>query len=304
MSIVILGSTGMLGSALLDFFDESEISVIQISRFSEGVRRLNQNIKFDINKDSVQGLVKKLPEGCNLINASGMIKHKIQDDNLQDIATAIKVNSLFPTELSFYCLEKNIRIFQIATDCVFSGNRGMYSESDSHDPVDIYGITKSLGENLSRNLMTLRCSMIGMEKNSNLGFLNWVVSQPKNAALNGYENHLWNGLTTLHVAKILTGIIDKDLFAAGTHHLVPRDSVSKLELMKEIAKSFQRMDVQINHTSAATAVDRRLITVNETQNDKWWKAAGYSEPISISEMVAEYFEWVNMIRLNNRGLTK
>ena len=43
-------------------------------------------------------------------------------------------------------LNKKIKIFQIATDCVYSGRLGKYNEKSEHDDTDIYGVTKSLGE--------------------------------------------------------------------------------------------------------------------------------------------------------------
>jgi dTDP-4-dehydrorhamnose reductase len=301
MSLAILGSTGMFGSALVDYFESVGVPVIEISRSSEGIYAKNNHIKFDINTKSASELIEQLPAGCQLINASGVIKHKINEKSMADISTAIKVNSLFPQELSLKCLEKDIKIFQIATDCVYSGTRGNYSEADDHDPTDIYGVTKSLGEILSPNVMTLRCSMIGIEKASSVEFLNWVIDQPPNASLNGFVDHLWNGLTTLHVAKILKGIIDRGSFKSGTYHLVPSDFVSKYELINMVAKEFDRDDLVIQNTNSATPVDRRLITNYERENREHWESAGYSELLSISEMLSEYANWIKENRQNSRG---
>jgi dTDP-4-dehydrorhamnose reductase len=301
MSLAILGSTGMFGSALVDYFESVGVPVIEISKSSEGIYAKNNHIKFDINTKSASELIEQLPAGCQLINASGVIKHKINEKSMADISTAIKVNSLFPQELSLKCLEKDIKIFQIATDCVYSGTRGNYSEADDHDPTDIYGVTKSLGEILSPNVMTLRCSMIGIEKASSVEFLNWVIDQPPNASLNGFVDHLWNGLTTLHVAKILKGIIDRGSFKSGTYHLVPSDFVSKYELINMVAKEFDRDDLVIQNTNSATPVDRRLITNYERENREHWESAGYSEPLSISEMLSEYANWIKENRQNSRG---
>jgi dTDP-4-dehydrorhamnose reductase len=301
MSLAILGSTGMLGSALVDYFQSVGVPVLEISRSSESIYASNRHIEFDINTQSASELIEQLPVGCQLINASGVIRHKIDEKSMADLTTAIKVNSLFPHELTAKCLEKNIKVFQIATDCVFSGGRGSYSEADTHDPTDIYGVTKSLGEILSPNVMTLRCSMVGIEKGSSIEFLNWVIDQPLNSSLNGFINHLWNGLTTLHVAKILKGIIDRGSFKSGTYHLVPSDFVSKYELITMVAKEFGRDDLAVQSTNGASAVDRRLITIYESENREHWESAGYSEGLSISEMLSEYASWIKEHRQNSGG---
>jgi dTDP-4-dehydrorhamnose reductase len=301
MSLAILGSTGMLGSALVDYFQSVGVPVIEISRSSESIYASNKHIGFDIDTQSASELIEQLPVGCQLINASGVIKHKINEKSMADLSSAIRVNSLFPHELAIKCLEKNIKVFQIATDCVFSGVRGNYSEADDHDPTDIYGVTKSLGEILSPNVMTLRCSMIGIEKGARIEFLNWVIDQPPNASLNGFVNHLWNGLTTLHVAKILKGIIDHGAFKSGTYHLLPSDFVSKYELAKMAAKEFDRDDLVIQSTNSATPVDRRLITNYEGENREHWEWAGYSEPIGTAEMLSEYANWIKEHRQNSGG---
>ena len=301
MSLAILGSTGMFGSALVDYFHSVGLPVIEISRSSESIYASNKHIGFDIDTQSASELIEQLPEGCQLINASGVIKHKINEKSMANISTAIKVNSLFPQELSLKCLEKDIKVFQIATDCVYSGVRGSYSEADTHDPTDIYGVTKSLGEILSPDVMTLRCSMIGIEKGSSIEFLNWVIDQPPNASLNGFVNHLWNGLTTLHVAKILKGIIDRGSFKSGTYHLVPSDFISKYELIRMAAKEFDRDDLVVQSTNGVSAVDRRLITNYERENREHWEWAGYSEPLSISEMFSEYANWIKERRQNSGG---
>ena len=64
---------------------------------------------------------------------------------MHQIKAAIKVNSLFPFQLSKIIKLKKNKIYQI-TDCVFSGEKGNYNEMSEHDALDVYGKTKSLGK--------------------------------------------------------------------------------------------------------------------------------------------------------------
>ena len=92
----------------------------------------------------------------------------------------------------------------MATDCVFSGQTGAYSESSAHDALDVYGKTKSLGEVPSPAVMNLRVSVIGK---GSQGLYHWVASQPHGAVINGYLDHQWNGITSVEYGRIIAGII-------------------------------------------------------------------------------------------------
>jgi dTDP-4-dehydrorhamnose reductase len=140
--------------------------------------------------------------------------------------------------------------------------------------------------------MILRCSVIGREVNSHVEFIDWILGQAKDAKLNGFSNHMWNGITTLHYAKIVLGIISANTFISGIHHVVPSDSTSKFEMINMVCKSFAREDIKIEKVLAETAIDRRLDTKFPEVNSDLWLNAGYDKPLSIQEMITEYSNWV------------
>ena len=292
-SILVIGSTGMLGSAVTKYLTSSHHEVIESNTSGNPLVLSNVCIKFDISRNSAEELLKLVPGQVNyIINCSGVIKHKIIDNDLKSTAGAKRINSDFPAELAIAGDTKSIRIIQIATDCVFSGSSGLYNEESAHDATDIYGLTKSNGEVAMDNLMILRCSVIGKEFNSHIEFIDWILCQPKNARLTGFSNHLWNGITTLHFAKIVLGVISANAFNPGKHHVLPSDSVSKFEMIKMVCKSFAREDIQIEKVAAETAIDRRLSTKFPDINRDLWFNAGYDKPISVQEMITEYSNWV------------
>jgi dTDP-4-dehydrorhamnose reductase len=253
----------------------------------------NPCIKFDISKKSAEELLNLISVPLDyIVNCSGVIKHKIDESDLVSISNAKRINSDFPGELAIACNARPLRIVQIATDCVYSGDLGLYDEESTHDATDIYGVTKSKGEVDFDNVMILRCSVIGREVNSHIEFMDWVLGQANAAKLSGFSNHLWNGLTTLHFAKIVLGIISVNTFKSGTHHVVPSDSVSKFEMIKMVCKSFAREDIEVEKVLAGTAIDRRLITKFPEMNRDLWLNAGYDKPLSIQEMIIEYSNWV------------
>ncbi len=162
MKIVIFGSNGMLGSYLKRYLSAT-YEVLALTRAD-----------IDLSDTDEKALVSFLRErvfpGDILINAAGIIKQR----GGNDVSEMIKLNSLFPHTLAKFRKEVACQVIHITTDCVFSGVRGGYIETDAHDCLDDYGKSKSLGENQS--IMNIRTSIIGEEKFNKKSLLEWVIS--------------------------------------------------------------------------------------------------------------------------------
>lgn len=260
--ILVLGVTGMLGWMVYDFFrNNSNHRVVGTSR-----ERKNKNLKYFNAREFIYNpkrfsFVRKFDY---IINCIGIIKPYCKDDDSVGVINAIEINALFPHKLNNYCKDK-INIIQIATDCVFSGAKGKYSEDSPHDALDVYGKTKSLGEVFTDNFLNIRCSIIGHELKNNLSLLEWFLSQPDNSELKGFSHHKWNGVTTLQFAKLCLTIINKNKFASlvkasPVHHFVPNTSVTKYQLLT-IMKAVYGKDVSITKINdIGPKVDRTLAT--------------------------------------------
>lgn len=222
MRIFILGSSGMLGTYLKSFL-QSKYELICPSR---------KDIDFCDDQSQIKKFFKDKEVCANdiIINAAGIIKQR-----KPQVIEMIKVNSLLPHILSDIKQETNCQVIHITTDCVFSGKKGKYSETDIHDCEDDYGKSKSLGEN--KNLTIIRTSIIGEELNNKLSLCEWVKSQ-NNKTINGFTNHLWNGVTCLELSKLIDKIIQNNDFWVGVKHLHSPNTLSKYELVSAIGKYF------------------------------------------------------------------
>lgn len=267
MKIAVLGSTGMLGSML--------------------VRHLNGDVatpKLDASMPFNTELVKTLKDYDWIVNAIGKIPQRCKDD-----FAFWKVNAGFPYRLANVAETLNINVIQIATDCIYDGKRGDYSELDVANPTDVYGRSKLEGEVVSHNMSHVRCSIVGPETHGK-SLLGWFLNQPLATSINGYTNHWWNGITTLHFAKVCQGIINYNLLLNHIHHLVSSDKVSKYELLKLFAKEFDREDIKIKPVDDIRSTNRTLATVDPILNLKLWALAGYSKPPTIAQMIKELAE--------------
>jgi len=83
------------------------------------------------------------------------------------------------------CDDFGARFIEISTDCVFTGDKGNYTESDQSDAKDIYGVTKLLGEVTDNlNALTIRTSIIGHESGRAASLIDWFLSTSGQLGMN------------------------------------------------------------------------------------------------------------------------
>ena len=235
--IYLFGSTGMLGCYVKNILNKY-YNTISINRK-----------EFDILNDEwnkLYEILDHLQETDIIINCAGIIPQKTSATNYRSY---IKINSLFPHKLQNICENKKCKLIHITTDCVFNGKKNdSYDENDIHTEKNIYGISKSLGE--PENATIIRTSIIGEEINGKKSLLEWIKSK-KNETINGYSNHLWNGITCLQLALIIKKIIDKKLFWKGIKHIYSPNIVSKYDLCVYINEIYN-LNITINKFSTET----------------------------------------------------
>jgi len=286
---MVLGASGMLGKACdLVFSEDSNLKLVSTAR-----RALPETRKFDVLTDSIDELISaEAPDW--IINCIGIIKPHIKEDSSVSVENAISLNSLFPHAIANAIVGTNTKVIQIATDCVYSGREGRYLESSPHDPTDVYGKTKSLGEVSSDQFIHIRASIIGPEFGRSTSLQEWFLGQPKEAKVNGFTDHLWNGLTTHHFALLSRALINGDLNRNGKHHVLPSNILTKAELLETFAEVHERRDIQVEHVASANKIDRTLGTLDLDFSNHLWKLAGYSEVPTIQQMIQEQKNFMDL----------
>ena len=169
-----------------------------------------------------------------IVNCIGILVKACEENHLN----ALLLNACFPYVLADMTKSIPTKIIHLSTDCVFNGKKGKYSETDEPDGEGMYPQTKILGELNDGKNLTLRLSIIGDElKDNGSGLFHWITSQT-DMTVKGYARAMWNGITTLELAKQLDKIINTDL--TGIYHLAPDFNISKFTLLRKIIRIFKK----------------------------------------------------------------
>jgi dTDP-4-dehydrorhamnose reductase len=292
--VVILGASGMLGAMTVDVLAASRnlsvVATVRDPRYRARFEALYPEVTWRLlgaESDGDESITSVVAGATWVINCAGVIKPHIHDDNPAEIERALRVNALFPLRLARVARRASARVLQIATDCVYAGTRGAYTERAVHDAEDVYGKTKSLGEPFGQGVHSLRCSVVGPEPRSFASLLEWFLGQPRDGQVSGFTNHLWNGVTTLHFARVCEAVIVSGQSLPRMHHLIPSGTVSKCEMLRHFAEVYGRPDLRITPVAAPTAIARTLATDDPALNARLWQAAGYPTPPTVPQMIEE-----------------
>jgi len=250
-NFIILGGNGMLGHMISLYLLEMKKNVICILR-SEATYKINYMIDDFQDFLTLKGKIDYIKPDV-VINTVGVLV----DESNSNPAEAIRINSLLPQFLERHYSDSNIKIVQISTDCVFRGDKGQYSDSSIPDSVDLYGITKTLGEiSHSNKDLTLRTSIIGPNLSyKNKGLFDWFYFNTNK--IKGYNSVYWTGLTTLQLAKIILQAIELEL--TGLINVSNNNPISKYKLLKLLDKFFfcSTKSISIDNT---VKIDKSLIS--------------------------------------------
>jgi len=238
--ILIVGGTGMLGHKLahtLSAADELETHVtvrgIPDPSFRAERATYHEGISVAIGQSALYDLIRQLAPDV-IINAAGAIKHR---DLNSDAADTLFINGTLPHALAASNPNRAGRVIHFSTDCVFTGSRGDYKESDQPDAIDLYGVSKATGELRYRPHLTIRTSIIGPEIANHLGLFAWFMRQPAGATVKGYRRAIFSGLPTVTLSRTVLSLIRSAEPLAGLYH-VASEPINKFELLSRIREAF------------------------------------------------------------------
>ena len=199
--------------------------------------RVLQNVDVESEQAISEAVAQVKPDV--IINAAGIIK---QVPTSKNVIKTLNVNSIFPHRLAELAKTAQARLITVSTDCVFSGKKGNYAESDAADALDLYGRSKWLGEVQAENCLTIRTSIIGRELDTTHSLIEWFLSQ-KGKTIKGYVNATYTGFPTVVLSELIGEIIKNHPALEGLYH-VSTEPISKYEMLCMIRDELE-LDIEI-----------------------------------------------------------
>jgi dTDP-4-dehydrorhamnose reductase len=272
MRVLVFGASGMVGSAMFRVLSEQRdwqvwgtLRTETDKRFfaSELAGRLLSGVDVEKHDALVPVFAKVRPNV--VVNCIGLTKHHREAG---DALVSITLNALLPHRMADLCAAAGARFVHVSTDCVFSGTRGSYVESDASDAMDVYGKTKFLGEVDYPHAITLRTSTIGHELQSSYGLLEWFLSQQ--GSCKGFGRAVFSGLPNTVFAQVVRDLVIPRPGLHGLYH-VGGQAIDKYCLLQLIA-SFYGKNIDIVRDDSFV-VDRSF------SSKRFHEATGYESPV-------------------------
>ena len=126
---LIIGSSGMLGSDLCKVFPDA-------------VKLTHRDLDITDREQVIESILKIKPDV--VINAAAYTDVDGCEDNQE---LAFQINGHGPGYIAEACSIAGAKLVHFSTDYVFDGSKKEYVESDTPNPINVYGYSKLLGEN-------------------------------------------------------------------------------------------------------------------------------------------------------------
>jgi dTDP-4-dehydrorhamnose reductase len=212
MRIIIIGSKGQLGTALLEILPKN-YDLIGMDIVSD-----KQTKHIDIiDSPQVHSLFQEL-EPDVVINTAAF---HVTDQCEKDPDTSFKVNALGARNVAVACQEINAKVVFISTDYVFDGmKKEPYTEYDAPNPLSIYGKSKLAGENYVKTVcqkyfIVRTAGIFGGEKNN---FVKTMIRLGKERdKLNVVYDQIHSPTYSFDLARKIGELIETSLY--GTYHI-------------------------------------------------------------------------------------
>jgi dTDP-4-dehydrorhamnose reductase len=283
MRILVLGASGMLGNAMFRVLSEhSGCEVFGTIRGAEArrhfcdaaVHRLITGVEVENHDSLVRAFATVRP--TVVVNCIGLVK---QLASVNDPLQVVPINTLLPHRLAALCKVTAARLVHFSTDCVFSGAKGGYLETDFPDADDLYGRTKLLGEVDYPNAITLRTSMIGHELTGSRSLIGWFLAQQ--SSVKGFTRVIFSGLPTVELSRVVRDFVLPRPDLRGIYHVAAKP-ISKCELLRLVAEIYGK--------TIEIVPDDQLVIDRSLNADRFRETTSYVAP-AWPELVKRMYEF-------------
>ncbi|MCA9363261.1 SDR family oxidoreductase [Candidatus Kaiserbacteria bacterium] len=248
-AILVTGSNGLLGSAILSKLKDGGLAVEGFSGDIQNEKSYTKykNKKYDwiIHTAAVTDVngCEKNRRNCFNVNITGT-------KNVRDLASKCGAAFLY-----------------ISTASVFSGVEGNYNEEDVPNPSNFYNVSKFAGEIITSEYekgTIVRTNIIGVHPQGSRGknFFEWLLDSVKsNQDLNLFNDVQINPLSNCTLANLIKVIIESEKILRVVH-LGSSNTLSKAQIGKFVIES----EPSYTGTVKFVSIDKVMKDLNRPKN--------------------------------------
>ncbi len=237
MKLLITGASGLYGSKLAQLALARGIEV-----YSSDIQSLSvfgEFVKLDISgKTQVDESFKAIKPDV-VVHAATLTDVDKCETNKE---LAWKINVEGTKNIVEAAHDAGSFLIYISTDYVFSGEKGLYKETDKPDPINYYGVTKLKAEEIVQTqaeYFIARPSVIygSTPAAGKVNFALWLIETLRKGERVKIVTDQWNTPTlNTNLAEMTLEVVERQL--TGIYHLCGATRVSRLEFATSIANAF------------------------------------------------------------------
>jgi len=255
MRLLITGGSGLLGSKITTLATEKGYEAY--SGYNQHKSVNGTPIKLDIcNKKNVQTVFKKIRPHA-VVHAAALTN---VDKCEEDMELARTINIEGTRNIVKSSERHDAFLVYVSTDYVFSGEKGLYTETDETKPINIYGLTKLEAEKTVKASTVTWCivrpSVIygATPAAGKTNFALWVINKLRNNEPMKIITDQWVSPTlNTNLAEMILETIEKR--HTGTYHLSGATPINRYDFATKIAETFQ--------------LDKKLISKAKSSDMNW-----------------------------------
>ena len=294
MKIFITGASGLLGSKIVDLYEEKHIIYAGYNKHPPD------------HSNPIQIQLEQLSNISNILAQIDpeVIIHCAALTNVDYCEThpelASQINTKATKEIALFCKENHTFLVYISTDYVFQGNTGNYLETDQPNPINHYGRTKLESESLIQKLVDDYCiartSVIygAHPATGKENFALWLYHQ-----LNGHHpvniiTDQWNSPTlNSNLADMIIEIVNKRF--SGILHTAGGNRINRYDFAKKLAEEFKLPVSLIKPIQMSQFNWKAQRPIDTSLNTSLASQVLTSKPQTILESMKQLHEEINKI---------
>jgi dTDP-4-dehydrorhamnose reductase len=250
LKVLVTGASGLLGSKLVETAEKKGYEVYSGDIVNQTLHGIP--VRFDISDK------KQVDETFDRINPDAVVHCAAMTDvdkceTERDLAW--KINVVGTEHIVKAAKNSGAFLIYVSTDFVFDGKKGRYTEEDTPNPINYYGLTKVEAERRVQNLekyCIVRASVIfgSTPAVGKVNFALWLLDKLKRKERVNIVTDQWNSPTlNSNMAEMTLEILEQNL--EGIIHVSGATRVSRYDFAKRLAQTFELDSDLIKAVSAA-----------------------------------------------------